>query len=75
MNTSAAGVTAADRLRSAVAARVEAEVAEAVAIADFAAENEWPVDAEIEVVGQRPARIGADGTRYSTSSSLSRSPP
>lgn len=62
MNTSAAGVTAADRLRSAVAARVEAEVAEAVAIADFAAENEWPVDAEIEVVGQRPARIGADGT-------------
>lgn len=62
MNTSAAGVTAADRLRSAVAARVEAEIAEAVAIADFAAENEWPADAQIDLVGQRPARVGADGT-------------
>lgn len=62
MNQAQAGVTAADRLRSAITARTRAEIAEAEAIADFAAENEWPVDAEIDLIGQRPARIGADGT-------------
>jgi len=62
MNQPALRDTAADRLRSAIGARARAEIAEAEAIADFAAENEWPADAEIDLVGQRPARVGADGT-------------
>jgi len=45
-----------------VQARVEAEIAEAVAIADLAAEHEWTADARIDVVGKRAVRIGADGT-------------
>jgi len=53
---------AAERLRAAVQARVEAEIAEAVAIADLAAEHEWAADARIDVVGKRAVRIGGDGT-------------
>ena len=53
---------AAERLRHAIDQRVRAEAAEARALADFAAEHEWPVDAEVDLIGQRPARIGADGT-------------
>ncbi|MCA0297085.1 MAG: hypothetical protein LCH96_17575, partial [Actinobacteria bacterium] len=41
---------------------VEAEIAEAVAIADLAAEHEWAADARIDVVGKRAVRIGGDGT-------------
>lgn len=55
-------ITAAARLRHAIDHRVRAEAAEARALADFAAEHEWPVDAEVDLIGQRPARIGADGT-------------
>lgn len=54
--------TAAERLRLAIDDRARAEAAEARALADFAAEHEWPVDAELDLIGQRPARIGADGT-------------
>jgi len=53
---------AAERLRAAVQDRVEAEIAEAVAIADLAAEHEWAADARIDVVGKRAVRIGGDGT-------------
>ncbi|MBA3019824.1 MAG: hypothetical protein KJ738_07845 [Actinobacteria bacterium] len=56
------GVGAAQRLRAAIAARTQAEIDEAVAIADLAAENAWPEDAQFDVVGTRPIRIGADGT-------------
>lgn len=55
-------VGAAQRLRAAIAARTQAEIDEAVAIADLAAENAWPEDAQFDVVGTRPIRIGADGT-------------
>jgi hypothetical protein len=59
-----AGATssAADRLRSAVAARTRAEVDEAVAIADLASEHEWHAGDSFDVIGVRPVRIGADGT-------------
>lgn len=62
MNTAMGETSAAARLRLAIDARAQAEIDEAVAITEFAAENEWPVHAEIELVGQRPARLGADGT-------------
>jgi hypothetical protein len=54
---------AAERLRCAAAARVQAEIDEAVAIADLAAEQSWTADAEYDMVGTRLVRIGADGTR------------
>ena len=54
--------SAADRLRLAVEARNQADIDEAVAIADLAAEHDWDENAEFDVVGQRPIRIGADGT-------------
>ena len=62
VNRAAGETSAATRLRVAIDARAQAEIDEAVAIADYAAESEWPMGAEIEVVGQRPARLGADGT-------------
>ena len=51
-----------DRLRAAVAARTQAEIDEAVAITELAAEHEWPADAQIEMIGTRAVRVGADGT-------------
>lgn len=51
-----------NRLRAAVAARSRAEIDEAVAITDLAAEHEWPAEAQIEMVGTRAVRVGADGT-------------
>ena len=62
MNAAVVEGSAVERLRAAIGARSRAEVAEAVAIADYAAESEWPVDAEIELVGARPVRVGAAGT-------------
>ena len=62
MSASSTTSSAADRLRLAIEARNRAEAVEARALADFAAEHEWPVDAEIDLVGQRPVRVGADGT-------------
>lgn len=53
---------AAERLRLAVAARTRAEIEEAVAIAELAAEHGWDEEARFDVVGTRPVRIGADGT-------------
>ncbi len=55
-------VDASQRLRAAVDARRAAEIAEAQAIADLAAESQWSVADEFEVIGTRPVRIGADGT-------------
>ena len=49
------------RLRSAIEARTQAEIDEAVAIADLAAEHQWTTEASFDVVGTRPIRIGADG--------------
>ncbi len=57
-----AGLSAVERLRAAGQARTQAEVEEAVAIADLAAEQAWDEDACFDVVGARPVRIGADGT-------------
>ncbi|MFT4295106.1 MAG: hypothetical protein QM582_06810 [Micropruina sp.] len=54
---------AAERLRLASTARIQAEIDEAVAIADLAAEQSWTADSEYDMVGSRPIRIGADGTR------------
>ena len=54
--------SAIDRLRAAVETRTQGEIDEALAIAELAAEHEWPVDAPIDVIGTRPVRIGADGT-------------
>jgi len=54
--------SAAERLRLAIEARTRAEIAEAVAIADLAAEHAWDADATFDVIGTRPVRIGADGT-------------
>ncbi len=51
-----------ERLRAAVQARTQADIAEAVAIADLAAEHAWDENATFDVVGTRPVRIGADGT-------------
>ena len=51
-----------DRLRAAISARAQAEIDEAVAIADLAAEHEWPDEPQIEMIGTRSVRIGADGT-------------
>ncbi len=54
---------AAERLRRASAARTQAEIDEAVAIADLAAEHSWTADSEYDMIGTRLIRIGADGTR------------
>jgi hypothetical protein len=51
-----------ERLRAAADARTQAELAEAVAIADLAAEHAWDAGDTFDVVGTRPVRIGADGT-------------
>lgn len=51
------------RLRQAAAIAAAAEAAQAQAIHDLAAEVEWDEDAEFTVVGTRPVRIGAGGTR------------
>ncbi|MFT4225883.1 hypothetical protein [Micropruina sp.] len=56
-------IPAAERLRRASAARVQAEIDEAVAIADLAAEHSWTAESEYDMVGTRLIRIGADGTR------------
>ena len=53
---------AVERLRLAIEARVHAEIAEAEAIADLAAEHSWSTHDEYDVIGQRPVRLGADGT-------------
>lgn len=50
------------RLHAAVEARTRAEIDEALAIAQLAAEHEWPVDAPVDVIGTRAVRLGADGT-------------
>lgn len=56
------GRPAVERLKAAVEARTAAEIAEAVAIADLAAEHQWTAADRIDVVGTRPVRVGADGT-------------
>jgi len=61
VNESAIG-SATQRLRDAIEARTRAEIAEAVAVAELAAEHGWTGEDTFDVVGTRPVRIGADGT-------------
>lgn len=51
------------RLRQVAALRAALDAAEATAIVDLAGEAGWDETAEFDVVGARPVRIGADGTR------------
>lgn len=51
------------RLRQVHALRAALDAAEAQAILDLATEAEWDENAEFDIVGTRPIRIGADGTR------------
>ena len=51
-----------ERLRLANEARTRAEIDEAVALADLAAEHEWTAGDDFDVVGTRPYRVGGDGT-------------
>lgn len=63
MSTSVIRPAAAERLRVAIDARADAEVAEMVALADLAQEHSWSGDAEFDVTtGGVPVRLGADGT-------------
>lgn len=52
-----------ERLRQAAAMQAAAEAAQAQALLDLAAEAEWDESAEFDMVGTRPIRVGADGTR------------
>ena len=54
---------AVQRLRQAAAVQAAAEAAQAQALLDLAHEVEWDETAEFDVVGTRPIRIAADGTR------------
>ncbi|MGC4153492.1 MAG: hypothetical protein QM628_10460 [Propionicimonas sp.] len=51
------------RLRQAATVQAAAEAAQAQALLDLAAEAEWDDNSEFDMVGTRPIRIGADGTR------------
>ncbi|MFT4110073.1 hypothetical protein [Propionicimonas sp.] len=51
-----------ERLRSAVATETAAQIAKAQAILDLALAGDWLEGDEFELVGQRPVRIGGDGT-------------
>lgn len=57
------GEPAIDRLRRAVRAERVAQAEQAAAILALAEEAEWTEADEFDVVGTRPVRIGADGTR------------
>ena len=52
-----------DRLRHAMELRRKADSEEVQAIAQLATEHGWSTDDEFDVVGERPVRLGADGTR------------
>ena len=51
------------RLRQVQALRAALDAAEAQAVLDLATEATWDEHAEFDLVGTRPIRIGADGTR------------
>lgn len=51
------------RLRAASRLQRLAEAEQLQAIADLAEHHEWTADDEFDVVGERPVRLGADGTR------------
>lgn len=51
------------RLRQTSAALAAAEAAQAQAVLDLATEVEWDENAEFDMAGTHPVRIGADGTR------------
>ncbi|MFT4217460.1 MAG: hypothetical protein QM619_09805 [Micropruina sp.] len=55
--------TAAERLRHSAALRRQADVEEMRALAELAAEHSWTTTDELDVVGERAVRIGADGSR------------
>ena len=54
--------TAVDRLRGAVKLQRLAEAQQLQAIADLAIEHDWTTTDELDVVGERAVRVGADGT-------------
>ena len=54
---------AVDRLRHAMELRRQADIEEVAAVAQLADEHGWTTDDEFDVVGERPVRLGADGTR------------
>lgn len=58
----ARAASAVDRLRSAVRLQRVAEAEQLRAIADLAAQHDWTTDDELDVIGERTVRIGADGT-------------
>lgn len=51
------------RLRQVYALRAALDAAESQALLDLASEADWDENAEFEIVGTRPVRIGADGSR------------
>ncbi len=55
--------TAVDRLRRSMELRRQADVEEMRALADLAVEHSWTTTDEYDVVGERPVRLGADGSR------------
>lgn len=59
----ASPVSGVERLRHAMELRRLADIEEVEAIAQLAAEHQWTTDDEFDIVGERPIRIGADGSR------------
>ncbi|MFT4215683.1 MAG: hypothetical protein QM619_00625 [Micropruina sp.] len=55
--------SAVDRLRGAAELRRLADGEELHAVFELAVAHEWTTDDEFDVVGERPVRLGADGTR------------
>lgn len=55
--------TAVERLRYAMELRRQADADEMRAIAELAAEHSWTTTDEYDVIGERPVRLGADGSR------------
>ncbi|MFT4296059.1 MAG: hypothetical protein QM582_11675 [Micropruina sp.] len=55
--------SAVDRLRGAGELRKLADAEELHAVYELAVAHEWTTDDEFDVVGERPVRLGADGTR------------
>lgn len=51
-----------ERLRAALAAESAAQAAKARAVLDLAMARQWCDGDEFELVGERPVRVGGDGT-------------
>lgn len=66
---------AVERLRHSMQLRRQADLEEMRALAELAAEHSWTTLDELDVVGERATRIGADGTPLIGEYLRSRSPP